>query len=281
MFIQYQNQIQTLPSLLKAYCEAEEGQDKAEKVALSDYLNAQDMAFIKWVQVVLHLGRNPQSGTDIPEELYNKTLQAFDMLKGWRPKEIEIRHMILKNPLHVYFQQGLEVLGIGPQEVTTNRLLMRPLGRQDLESIYALASDEEVAQFMRFFRHTSLEETQALLEEYLDESSCHSLAIFEQESKQFVGVFVFKKSEEDPQVYSLTTFTGKAYWNKGYSTEILEVMKPYGKEVIKAQTLMAYVVSENTGSCKVLEKNGFEVVKTLTFEDLSCPLLIYAFKLED
>lgn len=110
MFQEYKNQSNKLLELLSAYCKCEEGKDKEAKEALSHFLNEQDMEFVKWVQVVLHLGCNPQEGA--PEEVYNKTMQAFNLLKGWRPQEIEIRNMIIKNPLDEYFINGLKVLGI-------------------------------------------------------------------------------------------------------------------------------------------------------------------------
>lgn len=110
MFKEYKNQSETLLELLRAYCQCEEGKDKASKEALSKYLNEQDMEFVKWVQVVIHLGCNPQEGT--PEEVYRKTMQAFNLLKGWRPQEIEVRNMIIKNPLDQYFIKGLKVLGL-------------------------------------------------------------------------------------------------------------------------------------------------------------------------
>ena len=39
-------------------------------------------------------------------------MNAFNMLKGWRPQDIEVRHMVIKIPLDVYFATGLKVLGI-------------------------------------------------------------------------------------------------------------------------------------------------------------------------
>lgn len=279
MFTHYTNEFETLEILLRDYVQAEEGEDKVAKEALANYLNAQDMEFVKCIQVILHLGRNPQQNVEDPEALYHKTMQAFDTLKGWRPQDIEVRHMMIKIPLDTYFMDGLKVLGLAKkQPIETERLTIRPLSFEDLEAVYQIASDEEVAHYMRFDAHKSKEETKVLLEAYITSGDCYALAIHEKETGAFVGLFVFKKGEE-AEDYTLTSFNGKAYWNKGYNTEILKAMKPYAKEVLGAKTLTAYVVGDNKGSCKVLEKNDFQVIEALNKEDLTCPLFIYQIQL--
>ena len=112
MFTQYTNEFKTLETLFTGYVQQEEGEDKASKDALITYLNQQEMEFVKCVQIILHLGRNPQNATEDPEALYNKTMYAFNTLKGWRPQDIEVRHMVIKIPLDTYFANGLKVLGI-------------------------------------------------------------------------------------------------------------------------------------------------------------------------
>lgn len=112
MFTHYTNELKKLHTLLYNYVQEEEGQDKASKEALIAYLNEQDMEFIKCVQVILHVGRNPENKGEDPQALYEKTMNAFNMLKGWRPQDIEVRHMVIKIPLDVYFATGLKVLDI-------------------------------------------------------------------------------------------------------------------------------------------------------------------------
>ena len=112
MFTHYQDQFKTLQSLLSQYVLEEEGKDEASKKALITYLNEQDMAFVKCVQVILHVGRNAKNQGENPHLLYEHTMNAFDKLKGWRSKEIEVRHMIIKIPLDVYFKNGLKYLQI-------------------------------------------------------------------------------------------------------------------------------------------------------------------------
>ena len=112
MFTEYQEQFKIVQDLFSQYVLESEGNDEISRKALIDYLNDQDMAFVKCVQVILHVGRNPKNQGENPHLLYERTMNAFDQLKGWRSQEIEVRHMIIKIPLDVYFNNGLKYLQI-------------------------------------------------------------------------------------------------------------------------------------------------------------------------
>lgn len=58
-------------------------------------------------------------------------------------------------------------------------------------------------------------------------------------------------------------FLGKEYWGQGIMSQILEAVLDYLFNVLKIHTLKAVVIKENTGSCRLLEKNGFEKVDLL------------------
>ena len=64
------------------------------------------------------------------------------------------------------------------------------------------------------------------------------------------------------------------FWNRGYSTEVILHLKETAvREGIKC--LKAYVVRDNTGSCRVLEKHRFSLEEVLHFPDLPSGLCIY------
>lgn len=110
---QHEMQIKEVQPLLKAYVNADEGSslEKESKEALRTYLHAQSMAFIKFIQVVIHIGKTNEAQSERPLALYDQTMEKFDQFKGWRPKEIEIQNMLFKAPLDTYFEKGLHVLG--------------------------------------------------------------------------------------------------------------------------------------------------------------------------
>ena len=161
--------------------------------------------------------------------------------------------------------------------VLTPRLSLRALTPADEAAFFELASQSQVAKFMRFSACKSREEAGALLEDYLRPGSL-AFAVEERETGLFVGVFAFKR-EEDGREYGLSTFTEPACWNRGYACEALSHMIPYAQKELRAAFLTAYVVEGNIGSRRVLEKNGFQVDKILHFDDLDGGLYVYRLHL--
>lgn len=50
--------------------------------------------------------------------------------------------------------------------MTASQLLLRPLTEDDIPTIFSLTSDPEVARFMRFSTHKSIQEAEDLYQEY-------------------------------------------------------------------------------------------------------------------
>lgn len=161
--------------------------------------------------------------------------------------------------------------------MTTQHLTIKPLAMTDTDLIYPLTSDCEITKYMRFSVHQHMDETKAMIENYIKNSYAFSLT--ETASGGFVGVFVLKRDEEAAAL-SITTFLNKEFFQKGYATEALAAMIRFSKEYLFAKKLKAYIVQENTASCRVVEKNGFTLHHTLTFPDMPCPLLVYELGLE-
>ena len=146
----------------------------------------------------------------------------------------------------------------------------RELEQTDLEELYTLTSNVNVAKYMRFDTHTSIEQTKELLEEYLKNRSSAIIV-----DNEFAGVFIFKFDEGDNSNVSMSIFLGEKYWSKGIATQVLAYMISYGNAQGDIKKLSAYVVEENLGSRKALLKNNFVKVKCLEFEDFDSKLLVY------
>lgn len=151
---------------------------------------------------------------------------------------------------------------------------IRKLEHSDLDELFKLTSDENVARYMRFDKHKTIDETKTLMDEYLQ-----NIAFAVTVEEQFAGVFILKK-EKDQNDYSISTFLHERFWNKGYAGRILSQIKIYSKEELSAKSLVAYVVDENEGSRKVLVKNDFYVSEILEFPDWQNKLYVYKFDLK-
>lgn len=108
MFNIYDQQLHTLQGLLEAYCKGED--EASTKKTLKNYLNAQDMAFVKLVQVIIYVGKTKQEvDVQTKQQLYDEVMSSFNQFKGWRPQEIEVNNMIFKVPLDEQFKKGMDL----------------------------------------------------------------------------------------------------------------------------------------------------------------------------
>ena len=158
-----------------------------------------------------------------------------------------------------------------------DKTFLRPLTEADIDTIYSLTSDPRVAEYMRFSTHTSRREAEELFFEYTRPDSLGWLICLTQDSSP-VGVAALKPEENEPDVRSMSVFLYPDCWNKGYSTETVRHMIT-AAAAEKIRCLKAYVVQDNTGSCRVLEKSGFSLKEILHFPDMSSGLCIYTLQL--
>lgn len=108
MFKQYKEQLETVQTLFEAYVASDFNQVQTKE--LKNYLNGQDMAFVKLVQVILYVGSTkPHVEEGTKEALYDKVMDAFNQLKGWRTQEIEVNNMIIKVGMDRQFKEGMAV----------------------------------------------------------------------------------------------------------------------------------------------------------------------------
>ena len=159
---------------------------------------------------------------------------------------------------------------------TTSRLFLIPLTQEDAEDVFALGRDEDVARYMRFEPLKDLEEAQKLVDSYTQGKN-RGFAVRLRSDQSFLGVFALKE-EQEPQKYSLSLFLKQESWGHGYAAELIGWAKHRGIQLIPGDTLTGYVVGENIPSQKALEKNGFRLKDTRTFDDLPQGLCIYEWK---
>ena len=109
----------------------------------------------------------------------------------------------------------------------TERLLLRRIVPEDLESIYEYASDPEVARFTTWSAHSSIEDSRAFLDYVLEQYRGAKIAPWGVEHKQhrkmigtcgFVGWSVRNARAEIG--YALS----RRYWNQGLTTEALRAV---------------------------------------------------------
>ena len=144
-------------------------------------------------------------------------------------------------------------------ELRTERLLLKPLGMQYLESVHEYSSDIENTKYMVHLPRTSMEETADFLRgieaEWKKESPLfYELAILYDE-KQIGAVSIYKTDDETGE---LGWILNKKYWNRGIITEAATALISFAQNDLGIHRFIAHCDTENTGSRRIMEKLGMK-----------------------
>lgn len=143
----------------------------------------------------------------------------------------------------------------------TERLIIRPIRESDLSDIFEYASSNEVAEFVTFMPHETIDDTRKFFE-YAKKN--YAEGIFEP-----MGI-TLKDSHDDKVVgtiglgprgrKSFNAEFGYALhfnsWGKGIMTEALVAMIDFAFNNLPYHRLQAHCMVENPASAKVMEKAG-------------------------
>lgn len=151
-----------------------------------------------------------------------------------------------------------EIFNLFPQLIT-ERLVLREITAQDVESIYKLLSDPEVVKYDTFELFTDIKQASNLIEWFSEE--------FRRERAIFWGISLKSQSEiigfckceiEIPKIRADFGYDLRAeYWNRGIMTEALGAVIDFTFNKVDVNRIEASVSIENNASIRVLEKLGF------------------------
>ena len=160
----------------------------------------------------------------------------------------------------------------------TERLILRHLVPDDLDSLFALYSDPEIR---RYFPEGTLnyEDTKEELEWFLQGHPEHPelglWATILKESNQFIGRCGLLPWTIDGRFeVEVAYLIDKAYWRQGLGTEAAQGILDYGFEQLQLSRLVCLIDEENAASIKVATHIGMTFEKAS--EDEIGPFLLYA-----
>ncbi|AJH15693.1 GNAT family N-acetyltransferase [Myroides profundi] len=142
----------------------------------------------------------------------------------------------------------------------TERLILRRLDINDLNTMYTMRTDPEVMKYIPIPITQSEEEIKQYIhsiDERMAAKECVNWAITLKEEGTMIGTIGFYRMKlehyrAETGYMSLPKFNGK-----GYITEALQAIVHYGFSTMKLHSIEALLDPENIGSMKVLEKCGF------------------------
>jgi RimJ/RimL family protein N-acetyltransferase len=146
-------------------------------------------------------------------------------------------------------------------ELATQRLVLRPVVRQDLGRIAALAGDLRVAEMTRSVPYPLSEESVAGWFGGLATRGERAFAIVRKEGMRsdgddLIGVVSVTVGERSGDV---GYWLGHEYWGQGYMSEAVRRVARFAFGDLKLPALRAEVFVENARSVGVLVKSGFDV----------------------
>ena len=150
----------------------------------------------------------------------------------------------------------------------TTRLNLRPFTAADLDFLYQLHANPEVAK-------TTIDGVQSLetVKKHLDSFIAHQekygysqWAIFDSQTSKFAGRAGFTTralNQEIGQQTEIRFAIMPQFWGRGYACELTAALIKFAFEDLKLETLAAANGPTNEKSHRVLVKNGFEYIKNI------------------
>lgn len=149
--------------------------------------------------------------------------------------------------------------GLGPSEIETSRLRLRPLRRRDAALIALYASDRRVAWMTATIPHPYPPgQAEAFVERALLPSSKEivwAIDAGEDGGNGLLGVVRLTRDGNDEA--EINYWVAPAFWGTGLASEAVEAVVGWARET-GWQALNAEVIQDNTASAKVLTRAGFE-----------------------
>lgn len=140
------------------------------------------------------------------------------------------------------------------------RLIFKEFESSDSQTIFELRSNPETMRYMDSYPYKTIEDAAQYIQQNkiaFEEKTGLNWAIFEKETKQFIGYFSFWRFFRCNCRGEIGYALHPKYWGKGYMDETIKTMLPFAFEQFGLHSILANVNPNNTNSIRLLEKNGF------------------------
>lgn len=143
-------------------------------------------------------------------------------------------------------------------ELRTERLVLRPLCVQDLDTCNQYALDAETCRYMLFLPNQSSEETLAFLRDCEEGWAQAPVESFEfaitLDGRHIGAVSIFREESGMEMGWILN----KAFHGRGYAYEAACALMDFAIEVLDAQRIVAHCDTRNVPSFRLMEKLGMQ-----------------------
>jgi [ribosomal protein S5]-alanine N-acetyltransferase len=148
----------------------------------------------------------------------------------------------------------------------TERLLLRKISMDDAEDMFEYARDAEVARYVLWHPHKTIEDSRQFISLVLDEYAKGGVApwgIEYKADKRFVGTVGFLDWSIPNARIEIGYAISRAYWGQGIMTEAVRAVIDLGFRNMALNRIQAMCLPENVASARVMEKAGMRYEGTL------------------
>ena len=169
----------------------------------------------------------------------------------------------------------------------TDRLILRPWRQEDLDDFYEYARVDGVGQMAGWLPHESIETTQAILDNFINNKKTFALEL----DGKVIGSFGIENymEEEFPELdglrgRSIGYVLSKDYWGQGLMPEAVKAVQKYLFDELGFDFLVVSHYVWNGQSRRVIQKSGFQYLKTIQLQtryDTTEDTLVYLLHKEE
>ena len=150
---------------------------------------------------------------------------------------------------------GSSPLALGFMQLETDRLVLRPLSRGDLDDLAELHSDPEVTQFIGLFGNLDAADRIALAEASWRDRGFGLMAIETAEGGRFLGRCGFQEVAGRDDIELGWTLRRDA-WGRGYASEAAAACLRWGFEDLGVPTVVSLIHPRNERDARVATRIG-------------------------
>ena len=140
----------------------------------------------------------------------------------------------------------------------TERLTLRALTFDDVESIFELRSSKEVNKLIKRNTPKDLKEAEAFISVCHKEFTNENRIFWGMEfNKKIIGTIVFHRISLESEYAEIGYELFPSCHQKGFMSEAITAVLQFGLNVLKLKTIEAFTHKNNIASIALLEKHGF------------------------
>jgi len=145
-------------------------------------------------------------------------------------------------------------------ELESERLIYREINSEDVEEIFKIYSDPEVAKYDWFTPINTKDDALSIINCYKKEFENKeeiTWGVTRKDDNKIIGYCNLGSFDDDSIRSEIGYGFNRKEWNKGYATETIKVLVKFGFEVMNFNRIEATVTLGNDASIKALKKASF------------------------